>query len=51
MCLILGDNIFYGDSFSKLLSDTKETVEQKNAVIFTFPVKNPSDYGVAKIKK
>ena len=52
VCLILGDNIFYGDSFSKLLSDTKETVEQKkNAVIFTFPVKNPSDYGVAKIKK
>jgi glucose-1-phosphate thymidylyltransferase len=51
VCLILGDNIFYGDGFSNLLEESKKIVEnKKNAVIFTFPVKNPSDYGVANIK-
>jgi glucose-1-phosphate thymidylyltransferase len=51
VCLILGDNIFYGDGFSNLLKESKKIVEnKKNAVIFTFPVKNPSDYGIANIK-
>ena len=51
VCLILGDNIFYGDGFSNLLAESKKTVEnKKNAVIFTFPVNNPSDYGIANIK-
>ena len=51
VCLILGDNIFYGDGFSNLLEESKKIVEnKKNAVIFTFPVKNPSDYGIANIK-
>jgi len=50
VCLILGDNIFYGDGFSDLLIESKKTVKnKKNAVIFTFPVKNPSDYGIANI--
>lgn len=52
VCLILGDNIFYGDGFSNLLADAKKIVEKKKkAVIFTFPVNNPSDYGIANIKK
>jgi glucose-1-phosphate thymidylyltransferase len=51
VCLILGDNIFYGDGFSDLLIESKRIVQsKKNAVIFTFPVKNPSDYGIANIK-
>jgi glucose-1-phosphate thymidylyltransferase len=51
VCLILGDNIFYGDGFSNLLAESKKTVEnKKKAVIFTFPVNNPSDYGIANIK-
>ena len=51
VCMILGDNIFYGDGFSDLLDKTKKIVaNKKNAVIFTFPVKNPSDYGIANIK-
>ena len=51
VCLILGDNIFYGDGFSNLLEESKKIVEnKKNAVIFTFPVKNPYDYGIANIK-
>lgn len=50
VCLILGDNIFYGDGFSDLLIKSKEIVKlKKNAVIFTFPVKNSSDYGIANI--
>ena len=51
VCLILGDNIFYGDNFQGLLIDSKKIViEKKRATIFTFPVKNPSDYGVAYTK-
>ena len=51
VCLILGDNIFYGDGFSDLLINAKKIVKsKKNAVIFTYPVKNPSDYGIANIK-
>jgi glucose-1-phosphate thymidylyltransferase len=44
--LILGDNIFYGPSFTKLL----KTAMKKNigAEIFTYPVKNPEDFGVLK---
>ena len=50
VCLILGDNIFYGDGFSNLLIESKKIVQSKNnAVIFTFPVKKPSDYGIANI--
>ena len=50
VCLILGDNIFYGDGFSDLLIESKKIVKnKKNAVIFTFPVKNPSEYGIANI--
>ena len=50
VCLILGDNIFYGDGFSNLLIESKKIVQsKKNAVIFTFPVKKPSDYGIANI--
>ncbi len=51
VCLILGDNIFYGDNFPGLLIDSKKIIEEtKRAMIFTFPVKNPSEYGVAYIK-
>jgi glucose-1-phosphate thymidylyltransferase len=50
VCLILGDNIFYGDGFSDLLINAKKIVKsKKNAVIFTYPVKDPSDYGIANI--
>ena len=51
VCLILGDNIFYGDNFQSLLINSKKLVkEKKNAMIFTFPVKDPYNYGVANIK-
>jgi len=51
VCLILGDNIFYGDNFPGLLINSKKIIKKKKrAMIFTFPVKNPSEYGVAYIK-
>ena len=52
VCLILGDNIFYGDGFIQLLKKSKEIIKnKKNAVIFSFVVNNPSDYGIVNLKK
>lgn len=46
VCLILGDNIFYGHDFVKLL---KNAMENKNgATIFGYHVSNPSDFGVVE---
>jgi glucose-1-phosphate thymidylyltransferase len=47
--LILGDNIFYGHGFSKLLSDSIRNVkEENNASIFGYNVKDPERYGVVE---
>tara|TARA_B100001094_G_C18125015_1_gene769015 strand:- start:252 stop:1124 length:873 start_codon:yes stop_codon:yes gene_type:complete len=44
VCLILGDNIFYGQGLSLLL---KEAASQQNgATIFTYEVQNPENFGV-----
>lgn len=43
VCLILGDNIFYGHDLVKTL---KESINEKNAVVFAYHVKNPQRYGV-----
>ena len=49
VALILGDNFFYGESFTKKL---KECVKLKGgATIMLHPVGNPSSYGVANINK
>lgn len=46
VCLILGDNIFYGRGFTPLL---RNAVEQKDgATIFGYRVKNPSNFGVVE---
>lgn len=48
VCLILGDNIFYGQSFTKMLREAVFSVQQKqNAVIFGYYVNDPERYGVA----
>ena len=57
--LILGDNIFYGNGFSKTLEDAVNYFENckgnelnsNGAMIFGYPVKNPSDYGVVEFDK
>ena len=47
--LVLGDNIFYGQSFSKILKRTAErTQNEKGATIFGYYVKNPAEYGVVE---
>jgi glucose-1-phosphate thymidylyltransferase len=49
VCLILGDNIFYGDGLSGLL---KEAVKQnEGAVIFSYYVRDPQRYGVIEFDK
>jgi len=48
VCLILGDNIFYGQSFTRMLKEAVVNVQQKqNAVIFGYYVNDPERYGVA----
>jgi len=52
VCLILGDNIFYGHGFAKMLKTAKQNVEkEKKAVVFGYYVQDPERYGVAEIDK
>jgi glucose-1-phosphate thymidylyltransferase len=49
VCLVLGDNIFYGAGLNKLLSEAVETVKtEQKAVIFGNYVNDPERYGVAE---
>ncbi len=52
VCLVLGDNIFYGDGFRALLSSAKSHVLQNNkAVLFSYYVNDPERYGVVEFDK
>jgi len=47
VCMILGDNIFYGHSLQKILMEAREKVEREGgAVVFAYPVRDPERYGV-----
>ena len=49
VALVLGDNIFYGQSFSKVLRQTAERTEnEKGATIFGYYVRDPREYGVVE---
>ena len=49
VALVLGDNIFYGQSFSKILRQTRERIEtQRGATIFGYYVRDPREYGVVE---
>lgn len=49
VALVLGDNIFYGQSFSKvLLNAAKRTEIQPGATIFGYYVRDPREYGVVE---
>jgi glucose-1-phosphate thymidylyltransferase len=49
VCLVLGDNIFYGQGFSQMLLEAVRTVEEeKQAVVFGYYVDCPERYGVAE---
>ena len=46
VCLVLGDNVFYGQNFTKIL---KEAIENnKGATIFGYPVSDPRAFGVVE---
>ena len=50
VCLVLGDNIFYGQGFSGMLRQAVETAERDNkATIFGYRVPDPERFGVAEI--
>lgn len=50
VALVLGDNIFFGQSFTKILKEAVSIIERKtsDAVIFGYTVKNPAAYGVVE---
>jgi len=52
VCLVLGDNIFYGYGFSGMLNESVELVKkEQKAVIFGYVVSDPERYGVAEIDR
>lgn len=52
VCLVLGDNIFHGSYFSRILAEAVATAEEdKKATVFGYWVDDPERYGVAEIDK
>lgn len=52
VCLVLGDNIFYGHGLSEMLSNSVANVKNENkATVFGYYVKDPERYGVAEFDK
>ena len=52
VCLVLGDNIFYGAGFSSLLKNSVQRAEEENkATVFGYYVNDPERYGVAEFDK
>ena len=50
-CLVLGDNIFYGQRFTEMLEKAVKTAEEGKATIFGYQVPDPERFGVAEIDK
>lgn len=49
VCLVLGDNIFYGQSFTRMLKEAVDKAEnEQKATVFGYYVNNPERYGVAE---
>ena len=52
VCMVLGDNIFYGQGFSGMLQKAVATTEQeKKATIFGYAVPHPSRFGVVEMNE
>lgn len=52
VCLVLGDNIFYGAGFSEMLRTSVENAEKRQkATVFGYYVNDPERYGVAEFDK
>ena len=50
-CMVLGDNIFYGQRFTEMLEKAVATAEDGKATIFGYQVPDPERFGVAEIDK
>ncbi len=48
VCLILGDNLFYGKDLTRILHTAMAEAEEKGASVFGFRVKNPREFGVVE---
>lgn len=48
VCLVLGDNIFYGHDFRRMLCDAVKSADQGNATVFGYHVSEPERYGVVE---
>lgn len=51
VCLVLGDNVFYGKDFTRMLKNAMKEAETTGAAIFGFPVKDPTAFGVVEFDK
>lgn len=51
VCLILGDNIYYGHGLRNLLFEAKEATKQNYATVFGYYVNDPERYGVVEFDK
>lgn len=51
VCLVLGDNVFYGQYFSKTLWDAQMQIKDGGATIFGYPVANPKEFGVVEFDR
>ncbi|TQR60307.1 glucose-1-phosphate thymidylyltransferase RfbA [Campylobacter troglodytis] len=50
-CLVLGDNIFYGNGFTPLLESSIKSAKQGVATIFGYKVRDPQRYGIAEFNE
>jgi glucose-1-phosphate thymidylyltransferase len=48
VCLVLGDNIFYGSGFSGMLNNAKKNILKGKSTVFGYYVKDPKRFGVAE---
>lgn len=52
VCLVLGDNIFYGQSFTSMLREAVDNAQkEQKATVFGYYVNDPERYGVAEFNK
>ena len=51
VCLVLGDNIFYGHGFSEILQNARNNVAEGKSTVFGYYVNDPERYGVAEYDK
>ena len=48
VCLVLGDNVFYGQGLINYIHDAQEKIKNGGAAVFGYPVANPREFGVVE---